>query len=124
MNMVDGKIVKDTGRVYADGGGIRAIVQHDLDEGREVTIGIRPHDLVLAKGGDETIAELKVELVEMLGFEAFAHGWLRQSGPTVIARLEPEDARSVKAGSTVPLTAQPSRVHLFDPKTGVSCTAR
>jgi ABC-type sugar transport system ATPase subunit len=124
MNMVDGKVVKDAGRVYAEGGGIRALIENDLDEGREVTIGIRPHDLVLAKNGSDTVAELKVELVEMLGFEAFAHGWLRQSGPTVIARIEPEDARSVKAGCTVALAAQPSRVHLFDPKTGVSCAAR
>ena len=124
MNMVDGKIVKQGGRVYAEGGGVRALVDLDLDEGREVTIGIRPHDLVLAKNGAEAIAELKVELVERMGFEAFAHGWLRQSGPTVIARLEAEDAKTLQAGSVAPLAAHPSRVHLFDPKTGVSCAAR
>ena len=57
-------------------------------------------------------------------FEAFAHGWLRAGGPTVIARLEAEDAKTLKARSVAPLTAHPSRVHLFDPKTGVSCAAR
>jgi ABC-type sugar transport system ATPase subunit len=115
--------VKDAGRTLAEGDGLRARVHHDVDEGREVTIGIRPHDLVLAKNGAPAIAELKVELVEMLGFEAFAHGWVRQGGPTVIARLEPEDAKAVKAGATVPLAAEPSRVHLFDPKTGIACAA-
>jgi sn-glycerol 3-phosphate transport system ATP-binding protein/multiple sugar transport system ATP-binding protein len=124
INMLDGKIVKDAGRVYAEGGGIRALAEHDLDDGREVTIGIRPHDLVLAKNGAAPIAELKVELVEALGFEAFAHGWLRPSGPTVIARLEPEDAKMVKAGASVPLAVDPSRVHLFDPKTGIACGTR
>jgi sn-glycerol 3-phosphate transport system ATP-binding protein/multiple sugar transport system ATP-binding protein len=129
MNMVDGVIVKDAGRLYAEGGGIRALVDEErfgsgLDEGREVTMGIRPHDLVLAKNGAPHVAELKVELVEALGFEAFAHGWVRQSGPNIIARLEPDDAKSVRPGATVALTAEPNRVHLFDPKTGVSCDAR
>ena len=64
-----------------------------------------------------------MELVEALGFEAFAHGWLRQSGPTVIARLEPDEVKSVKAGATIPLAAAPSRVHLFDTKTGIACDA-
>ncbi len=129
MNMVDGVIVKDGGRLYAEGGGIRALVDEErfgsgLDEGREVTMGIRPHDLVLAKNGAPHVAELKVELVEALGFEAFAHGWVRQSGPNIIARLEPDDAKSVRPGATVALTAEPNRVHLFDPKTGISCDAR
>ncbi len=129
MNMVDGVIVKDGGRLYAEGGGVRALVDEErfgasLTAGRDVTIGIRPHDLVLAKNGAPAIAELKVELVEALGFEAFAHGWIRQSGPNVIARLEPDDAKSVRPGTTVQLAAEPSRVHLFDPKTGISCDAR
>jgi sn-glycerol 3-phosphate transport system ATP-binding protein/multiple sugar transport system ATP-binding protein len=124
MNMLEGTLVKDAGRVYAEGGGVRALVDEErfgsaLDEGRAVTIGIRPHDLVLAKG-TTPVAELKVELVEALGFEAFAHGWVKASGPTVIARLEADESRSVRSGSTIPLAAEPSRVHLFDPKSGVS----
>jgi sn-glycerol 3-phosphate transport system ATP-binding protein/multiple sugar transport system ATP-binding protein len=125
MNMLDGKLVREDGRFFAEGGGVRAAVDEDrfarsLEEGRAVTIGIRPHDLVLAKNDAPKVAELKVELVEALGFEAFAHGWLRQSGPSIIARLEADDTKTVRAGATIPLAAPAARVHLFDPKTGVS----
>jgi sn-glycerol 3-phosphate transport system ATP-binding protein/multiple sugar transport system ATP-binding protein len=125
MNMLDGKLVRDGGRFFAEGGGVRAAVDEDrfgtsLEEGRDVVIGIRPHDLVLAKNGAPAVAELKVELVEALGFEAFAHGWLRQAGPSVVARVDADDARRVSAGTTIALAAPPARVHLFDPKSGVS----
>jgi sn-glycerol 3-phosphate transport system ATP-binding protein/multiple sugar transport system ATP-binding protein len=124
MNLVPGKLVKENGAFYAEGGGVHARVDEDrfgraLEEGREVTIGVRPHDLGLAHGdrGDVTVAELKVEIVEALGSEAFAHGWLRQAGPTFITRLDAADARGVKSGSTIPLTASPTSIHLFDAKT-------
>ncbi len=125
MAMLDGVLVRENGHFLAEGGGVRAIVDDDrfgasLEEGRSVTIGIRPHDLGLAKNGLATVAELKVELVEALGSEAFAHGWLRASGPSVVARLDADDARSVRPGSAIPLAVAPSRVHLFDPKTGIA----
>ena len=124
MTMLEGVLVRENGRFLAEGGGVRAVVDDDrfgssLEEGREVTIGIRPHDLGLAKNGAATVAELKVELVEALGSEAFAHGWLRASGPSVVARLDADDARSVRSGSAIPLAIAPARVHLFDPKSGV-----
>jgi len=125
MTMLDGVLIRENGRFLAEGGGVRAVVDDDrfgssLEAGREVTIGIRPHDLGLAKNGAEAVAELKVELVEALGSEAFAHGWLRASGPSVVARIDADDARSVRAGSAIQLAVAPSRVHLFDPKTGVA----
>jgi ABC-type sugar transport system ATPase subunit len=128
MAMLEGVLVRENGRFIAEGGGVRAIVDDDrfgasLEEGRSVTIGIRPHDLGLAKNGAPSVAELKVELVEALGSEAFAHGWLRASGPSVVARLDADDARSVKAGSAIQLAVAPSRVHLFDPKTGMALGA-
>ncbi|MDB5216017.1 MAG: Glycerol-3-phosphate transporter, ATP-binding protein UgpC [Myxococcaceae bacterium] len=128
MAMLDGVLTRENGRFIAEGGGVRAIVDDDrfgtsLEEGRSVTIGIRPHDLGLAKNGTPAVAELKVELVEALGSEAFAHGWLRASGPSVVARLDADDARSVRAGSVIQLAVAPSRVHLFDPKTGVALGA-
>jgi ABC-type sugar transport system ATPase subunit len=123
MNLIEGgKIERASGAFYADGGGVRARLDEDrfgakLEEGKSVTIGIRPHDLFLAKNPAEKIAELKVEIVEALGSEAFAHGWLRSSGPTVIARLDATDARTIKSGSVIPLGASPSAIHLFDTKT-------
>ena len=128
MAMLEGVLIRENGRFLAEGGGVRAIVDDErfgaaLEEGRSVTIGIRPHDLGLAKNGAPAVAELKVELVEALGSEAFAHGWLRASGPSVVARLDADDARSVRAGSVIQLAVAPARVHLFDPKTGIALGA-
>jgi ABC-type sugar transport system ATPase subunit len=125
MNMIEGgKIVEG----HAEGGGIRALVASDrygaLESGREVSIGVRPHDLVLAKNGAPAVAKLSVELVEALGSEAFAHGTLVDGDATVVARLETDEIRTVKAGDTIPLTVAAARVHLFDSKTGVACDAR
>jgi sn-glycerol 3-phosphate transport system ATP-binding protein/multiple sugar transport system ATP-binding protein len=122
MNLLSGRLAHEAGHVLAEGGGVRAPVDGErfgraLDEGREVTIGVRPHDLSLAKGEAPKIADLKVEIVEALGSEAFAHGWLTTNGPTVIARLDAADARSVRAGSVIPLTAPPGAIHLFDSAT-------
>ncbi len=128
MAMLEGVLVREDGRFVAEGGGVRAIVDDErhqgaLEEGRRVTIGIRPHDLGLAKNGAPAVAELKVELVEALGSEGFAHGWLRASGPSVIARLDADDARSVRPGNVIPVAVAPSRVHLFDEATGLALGA-
>ena len=122
MNLLSGRLVKEAGVVYAEGGGVRTRVdderfKSELDDQREVTIGIRPHDMFLAKGESPKVADLKVEIVEALGSEAFAHGWLTSSGPTVIARLDAADARTVRPGSVIPLGAAPTAVHLFDAST-------
>jgi ABC-type sugar transport system ATPase subunit len=122
MNLESGVLVTKDGATYAEGGGLSVKVDEDrfkaaLTEGRKVAIGVRPHDFAPAKGG-AAACSLKVEIVEALGFEAFAHGWLRASGPRIIARLDAEEARRVKAGDTLPLTVDPCKVHLFDPDTG------
>jgi ABC-type sugar transport system ATPase subunit len=121
MNMLEAKLRLEGGRWVADGGGVVAPIDEErfgtaLIEGRDVTIGIRPHDL--APGAGAPVCTLNVEIVEALGFEAFAHGWLRASGPRVIARVEAADARRVKVGDALPLSVDPTHVHLFDPTTG------
>ncbi len=125
MNLVDGKLARlsEGGDWVAEGGGLTAPIDEarfraNLVEGRPVTIGVRPHDFAPARDGDRTATRLNVEIVEALGFEAFAHGWLRASGPRVIVRLEAQDAKRVVAGDALPLVVSPSHVHLFDPTTG------
>ncbi|MHB8504875.1 MAG: ABC transporter ATP-binding protein, partial [Acidimicrobiales bacterium] len=84
MNLVDAVVTRKDGRTLVDGGGVLAAVDEDrfgaeLEPGRKVVVGVRPHDFVVT-GAAEAVATLKVELVEALGFEAFAYGWLRASG--------------------------------------------
>jgi sn-glycerol 3-phosphate transport system ATP-binding protein/multiple sugar transport system ATP-binding protein len=128
MNLVEGKVVRDRGRWAVDAGGLLAAVDEErfgaqLAEGRAVSAGVRPHDLAPC-APDAAAATLNVELVEALGFEAFAYGWLRASGPRLVARLEAADAKRVKPGDRLPLAVDPQRVHLFDPATGRALDAR
>jgi ABC-type sugar transport system ATPase subunit len=128
MNIVEGKLTRKDGRWIADGGGIVTAVDEErygdaLVEGRAVEVGVRPHDFAVC-APEAAAATLKVELVEALGFEAFAYGWLRASGPRIVARLEAADARRVKGGAELPLTVERGRVHLFDPETGRALDAR
>ncbi len=123
MNLVDGKLTRREDRWVAIGPDLSLAVDEarfggELAEGRAVRVGVRPHDLYRAPEETRASGELKVEVVEALGFEAFAYGWIRQAGPRIVVRLDGEDARRVRAGSTLPLTAEPSRVHLFDVATG------
>jgi ABC-type sugar transport system ATPase subunit len=130
INFVEGTLLQEKGAWRAEGGGVSALLDEErfgpsLVDGRAVVIGIRPHDFVVApEGSSSPCATLKVELVEALGFEAFAHGWLRASGPRVIARLSATDAKRVRGGDAIPLGVEPAHVHLFDPKTGVSLGVR
>ena len=128
MNVVEGKLTRKDGRWVADGGGITTPVDEErygdaLVEGRAVEVGVRPHDFAVC-APEAAAATLKVELVEALGFEAFAYGWLRASGPRIVARLEAADAKRVKGGAELPLTVERARVHLFDPGTGAALDAK
>jgi sn-glycerol 3-phosphate transport system ATP-binding protein/multiple sugar transport system ATP-binding protein len=128
MNLVDATLARRDGRWWVDGGGVLAPVDEErfadaLEEGRTVSVGVRPHDFVIAEGS-RAVATLKVELVEALGFDAFAYGWLRASGPRIVARLDAADAKRVRSGDQLPLGVDPARVHLFDPRTGRALDAR
>ena len=123
MNLIEGKLGREGGEWVAEGGGLRAPIEEarfraNLVEGRPVTIGVRPHDFAPARESGTCAARLNVEIVEALGFEAFAHGWLKASGPRIIARLEAGDAKRAQVGDALPLVVTSSRVHLFDPATG------
>jgi ABC-type sugar transport system ATPase subunit len=129
INFLDVTLGRDAGVWRADGSGVLAPLEEErygdaLAEGRLVTVGIRPHDFVPAADPDKAAATLKVELVEALGFEAFVHGWLRVSGPRVIARVDADAAKRVRAGDALPLYVDLAPVHLFDPATGLALDAR
>ncbi len=120
MNITAGKLQRGS----AVGGGFAAPLDParfpSLEDGRAVTIGIRPHDLSLAKDASATVAHLTVEIVEMLGSEAFAHGTLEKDGAMIVTRLAAADARNLKQGAVIPLAVAPGAVHLFEVVTDLS----
>jgi sn-glycerol 3-phosphate transport system ATP-binding protein/multiple sugar transport system ATP-binding protein len=123
MNLSEGKLTSEGGVLWAETPDLRVAIDEsrfgaNLTEGRAITVGVRPHDFVL--GDDQPAGTLVVEVVEALGFEAFAHGWIRQAGPRFVVRVGPECLARVRAGQKVGLQVPKEKVHLFDPKTGLS----
>lgn len=120
MNFLPATVGRDDGHatvtVGEGDGAIRLRVPEDggfagLDDGRTVTLGIRPHDLRPHADGE---LELEVELVETLGPDAHVHGQV--GGRAFIACLP--GSRPVARGETCAL--QVTDLHLFDDETGTS----
>jgi sn-glycerol 3-phosphate transport system ATP-binding protein/multiple sugar transport system ATP-binding protein len=125
MNMLEGKLEAQGGALVAKG--LDATVPVDaarfgatLAAGRDVSIGLRPHDLCLHEEGMPRVCEIVVEVVEALGFETYVHGWSRQAGPAIVVRLGDDRAHGVKSGEKLVLGIDPCKVHLFDSETGVA----
>jgi sn-glycerol 3-phosphate transport system ATP-binding protein/multiple sugar transport system ATP-binding protein len=119
MNMLEGKLVEENGALVAKGDDITVPVDparfgNALAAGRAVTIGVRPHDLVVHREGMTRVTEIVVDVVEALGFETYVHGWARQAGSTIVVRLD----GIARVGEKLPLAIDPSKVHLFDAETG------
>jgi sn-glycerol 3-phosphate transport system ATP-binding protein/multiple sugar transport system ATP-binding protein len=124
MNLLEGKVVRRGGPFVAEAGGLSLKVDlarfgRAVEEGRPVTVGVRPHDLSVATGHSSSAGELEVDFVEALGFEAYVHGRAR-GGEKVIARIQPHEARAIRAGDIVPLAAEAGSIHLFSPDTGLA----
>ena len=88
--------------------------------GREVVVGIRPEDFQDASlnGVDREHPQLDVrcELREALGSDVLVHFSI--GSVRCIARLTPRSR--VREGDTVALVVDASRLHFFDPETGVT----
>ncbi len=109
MNFVPARL--EDGRVRASGLDVPCAAPSE--GGRDVLTGIRPHDVVPAEGAGHL--QLAVEVLETMGFEAYAHG--RVGEAPFIARLEAAQADLLRPGSTLALDVPPSALHLFDPAT-------
>jgi multiple sugar transport system ATP-binding protein len=80
-----------------------------------VTLGVRPEDLDLSEHG----LPVQVELVEVLGADAYLHGILSSEGSDlpVIARVD--GRRPPEKGQTVHLVAKEGHTHLFNGESGL-----
>jgi ABC-type sugar transport system ATPase subunit len=78
-----------------------------------VLVGLRPHDLEPALEDPEVT--LVVEVVEAMGFEAYAHG--RVGELPFVARLD-GNAALPAPGTRVGFRVPPAAVHVFEPRSG------
>jgi multiple sugar transport system ATP-binding protein len=119
MNFFDVTIAADGNGVVAENAALRLAVPEATAAlaawaGRPAVMGVRPEHLALGDGASGRGFEAQVEVVEQLGSEILLETRAGEVRVTV-ARVEPE--AKLAAGDRVRLSAQPGRLHFFDPAT-------
>jgi ABC-type sugar transport system ATPase subunit len=82
----------------------------------DVLLGVRPHDLHLCEGAGDL--RFEVDVLEPMGFEAYAHGVVGES--RVVVRLSAAELAGIRPGSTLGLGIDRARMRLFAADTGLS----
>jgi multiple sugar transport system ATP-binding protein len=120
MNFIDVTVRSEAGATVVEAAGLRLTVSaadaHALAafRGRHVMLGVRPEHLVLGEGAPGLSFDARVEVVEQLGSEILLETRVGSHSVTV-ARVAAEMA--ITSGDHVRLSAQPGRLHFFDPET-------
>jgi sn-glycerol 3-phosphate transport system ATP-binding protein len=112
MNFMPAKAGTD-GMVTLDQGGTLRAANGKAETGRPITVGVRPEHLRPSSEGDSALTG-SVEMVEQLGADTLVH--IGRGSDLVIARL-PHGVQPA-IGSRFSVTADPSRIFLFDAVTG------
>lgn len=118
MNFIDGTIVKTENGYAAEFTGRRIMLPESKQknlaafEGREVVLGIRPEDFTVGEAGGEA-AEMKVELVELMGAEMYLHCYLDEIKLTVRTPV----IDGLKSDSTLTMAFNSQKIHIFDKQT-------
>ena len=114
MNFLDATLTQGGTAARIESGYLVPLVagRHPGDEGRRLSIGIRPEHLLQQPGG----LDLVVDLIEPLGSETVVHGRVAAPGePTLVVRL-PTALTVAERLSVVP---DPAHVHVFDRDSGL-----
>lgn len=86
---------------------------YEATPGTKLLAGVRPHDVEPSQG--EGAIQMEVEVVEAMGFEAYAHG--NVGGAAFVARLEGDHALSLSPGDHLALDVREGALHVFDAET-------
>jgi multiple sugar transport system ATP-binding protein len=120
MNFIDVTVHSEAGSVTVEAEGLR-LTPGGADalalaawNGRRVILGVRPEHLMLGDGAPGMSFDARVEVVEQLGSEILLETRVGSQSVTV-ARIAAESA--IARGDQVRLSAQPGRLHFFDPET-------
>ena len=127
MNILKTKLTKEGGKYYVNPFGVKIPVDGEKGEllaqkncgEREVTLGVRPEHIVLAKDG--TGIPCTLEINEMMGSELHLHVYT-EDGTRIIVRvptldLTHEERAALVAGAKVNITFEGKVMHFFDPET-------
>jgi multiple sugar transport system ATP-binding protein len=115
MNQIPCRLAADgTPAVELDGGIRLPLAPHRVESigprDLPLVLGLRPEAFALANGADEGAFPITIRFVEPLGSDTLVFFTLGET--EIIARLPP--LPHLKEGSSVTLTVDPTKMHLFD----------
>ncbi len=132
MNFFDGILKKDGDRFcvelpYAETKAVveltdevnAKLIKNETEDGKKVTVGIRPEHIGVAAGEGPGSMKGVVEVSEMMGSELYLH--VSAAGRDVVLRVPttdlPDNMRSgVPYGTELTFSFPPSLIHIFDPE--------
>lgn len=128
MNVIDSKIAEKDGKLFVEFNDFFLQIPDDKAQiikakgytGKDVVFGIRPENLydeeLFIKEHPDYVINANVEVTELMGSETYLY--LNISGSDVTARV---DAKSKsKAGETIKLGFDMTKIHMFDKESQVS----
>lgn len=86
-----------------------------VSSGQPLVVGLRPHDITLANGGDDGIP-VKIHLTEPLGDVTIIDIRARDTDMKMV--LREEVAAKFNVGDEIAVKFDPKSLHFFDPSTG------
>ncbi len=122
INLFKGEIVN--GMIRFDNGEIHDLpytqlaapdIRADIQDGTPVIAGIRPENLKLGPDNESTLIKGTVTFIENLGSDYFVH--INCSGSEIVSRMPVDTGEKIVIGSTVGLSCENKKMHLFDGKT-------
>src|SRR5881227_2875290 len=124
MNFANVTVTEANGSLLAENSGLRIKLPDETAQrlrghaGRDVTLGIRPEDLTVAGAGDsdQLSFDAVIEVVEQLGSEILLD--MKVGEGVMVASVEP--TVRVKVRDKLRVAMRPSRLHVFDAKTGAA----
>ena len=114
MNFLKGKVSDDKKHVTV-GDGVELELDHDVEGGRDVTVGIRPEHLQMHSDGHGRI-DAGVRMVESLGAETLAYLDFGVNADNVTLRLQ--GTHQFTQGQKLNLSVPAEKIHLFDVESG------
>jgi len=120
MNFVDVTVRTEAGKTAVEAAGLKLTITaanaRALESygGRPVIMGVRPEHLALGEGAPGLNFDARVDVVEQLGAEILLETRVGDHSITV-ARVPAETP--IASGDQVRVSAQPGRLHFFDPET-------
>ncbi|NNE09147.1 MAG: ABC transporter ATP-binding protein [Gemmatimonadetes bacterium] len=121
MSIVPGRLASENGNVQFVGGGLRLAIPGEGEYSpREVTLGIRPEDVLIVPAGavEEGDSTARVDVVETLGHEIVATLQIGSGEAAVNVVCRAPARTSLQPGGEVAVRFPADRLHLFDAETG------